>query len=186
VGDRLPAVIPARVLARWRVPLGWALGLAALYWARPSNLLYAAGVVVGLLGEAIRLWAAGHLDKDQALTRSGPYRWTRNPLYFGSLLVGTGFALATGLPLLVLVVGLLFALVYAPVMRREARRLSERHGEAYREFAARVPLFWPSPPELETAKGAFQWSRARRNGEVWTLLGVVLVALILGAKLLIL
>lgn len=130
------------------------------------------------------MWAAGHLDKDQVLTRSGPYRWTRNPLYFGSLFVGVGFALATGLPLLVVGVGLLFALVYVPVMRREARRLSERHPEAYREFAASVPLFLPRPPRGEAVSGAFSWSRAHRNREDWTFLGVVLVALALGAKLL--
>lgn len=130
------------------------------------------------------MWAAGHLDKDQALTRSGPYRWTRNPLYFGSLFAGLGFALATGRLVLVVVVGLLFVLVYVPVMKREARRLSERHAEDYADFADRVPLFWPRPPGSENDAEAFAWSRVLRNREHWTLLGLVLVALALGAKLL--
>ena len=164
--------------------MGWAVGLAALYLARPSNAFYASGVLLALVGESLRLWASGHLDKDQALTRTGPYRWTRNPLYFGSLFAGLGFALGTGRPVLVVVVGLLFVLVYVPVMKREARRLSERHAEDYAEFAARVPLFWPRLPGSENGAGAFAWSRVLENREHWSLLGLVLVALALGAKLL--
>ena len=129
------------------------------------------------------MWAAGHLVKDEALTRSGPYRWTRNPLYLGSLFVGLGFALAAGRPVLIVAVGLLFVLIYVPVMKREARRLGERYFEDYADFAARVPLFWPRPPGGEKDAGGFAWSRVLRNREHWTFGGLVLVAIALGAKL---
>ena len=155
----------------------------ALYLARPSAGLYFAGVLVSVIGESIRVWAAGHLVKDAVLTRSGPYRWTRNPLYLGSLFVGLGFALAAGRPVLIVAVGVLFVLIYIPVMKREGRRLGERYVEDYADFAARVPLFWPRCPGGEKDTGGFTWSRVFCNREHWTVVGLVLVALTFGAKL---
>ena len=113
---------------------------------------------------------------------SGPYAWTRNPLYLGSLFVGVGFALATGRFVLLLVVVLLFIAVYAPVMRREASRLAETFPEAYPAYAERVPLFWPNPARGRGAE--FSFVRVVRNREYWTVLGWLAAALMLGWKLL--
>jgi protein-S-isoprenylcysteine O-methyltransferase Ste14 len=173
-------------LARWRVPLGWLLGLGALYVARPTRGYLLAGVVLALLGEALRLWASGCLEKNRRLATRGPYAWTRNPLYLGSLLVGFGFCLATGRPVLVALLAVLFLAVYLPVMRREAARLAEAFPGDYAEYAAVVPLFLPRPPaRAQSGSGlsGFCWSRVRANREHWTVLGLLLVVSILGGKL---
>ena len=47
-----------------------------------------------VVGEALRIWAAGHLEKGREVTRSGPYRWTRHPLYIGSAIIALGVVIA--------------------------------------------------------------------------------------------
>lgn len=166
-------------LARVRVPLGWALGILALAIAEPSPELYAAGLGLAALGEGWRLWAAGHLEKNRVLTTSGPYAHTRNPLYLGSLFVGLGFALATGRLVLVLVPLGLFALVYVPVMKREARRLADAFPETYAAYADSVPLFLPRARARAEGRESFRWERVKRNREHVTVLGLVAVGLFL-------
>ena len=172
------------MLSRWRVPLGWAAGLVALYVASPRMPLYAVGLAIAAFGEAVRIWAAGHLDKNTRLTMSGPYAWTRNPLYFGSAWMGLGFALATGRLFLVAIVVVLFVAVYAPVMKREATRLAESFPAAYRAYADRTPLFWPCPPKAGDRDGRFSTERLIGNGEHLTVAGWIAVAGIIGWKLL--
>ena len=177
--------VKGRALARLRVPLGWLFGLAALYLATPRPTWFAAGVGMAVLGESIRLWAAGHLEKKKVLARGGPYAWTRNPLYFGSLWVGLGFALATGRWELVLVVALMFVFVYAPVMMRETRELAEVFPAEYARYEREVPLFWPRPPGRTGPTGAgFRWSQVVKNREHWTVLGCVAAGALIGARML--
>ncbi len=123
-------------IARWRVPVGWLLGLLALWMAEPTGIYLVAGIVVALMGEALRLWASGYLEKDRRLATEGPYAWTRNPLYLGSLIVGLGFTLATGRLLFLLLLVALFVAVYLPVMKREAS--ASRSGVSRRLPALRV------------------------------------------------
>ncbi len=177
----LPSVT-SKAMARWRVPVGWLLGLLALWVAEPTGLYLIAGVIVALMGEAVRLWAAGYLEKDHRLTTEGPYAWTRNPLYLGSFFVGLGFILATGKPLLLLVLAALFAVVYVPVMKREEARLEAAFPSDYPRYASRVPLLIPRIPRGEPARASFSWDRVWINGEPRTVLGLTLVAAILWAK----
>ena len=177
-------MVGAASLSRWRVPLGWAAGLTALYVASPRAPLYAAGLAIAAFGEAVRIWAAGHLDKNTRLTMSGPYAWTRNPLYFGSAWIGLGLALATGRLFLVAVVVALFVAVYVPVMKREAARLAETFPAAYRAYADRTRLFWPHPPKAGDKEGGFSTKRLLANREHLTVAGWLAVAGIIGWKLL--
>ncbi|MGA3043576.1 MAG: methyltransferase, partial [Bryobacteraceae bacterium] len=85
----------ADFVARLRVPCGFVLVAAFAWFSRPDARSLAYGLPVSLLGLALRAWAAGHLTKNQKLSASGPYRYTRNPLYLGTLLVAAGLALAT-------------------------------------------------------------------------------------------
>jgi len=80
---------------RWRVRLGYPLAVAVLFFARPQprSILY--GGLVGLVGLALRAWAAGYLHKQEVLTVTGPYAYTRNPLYLGSAVLALGVAIAT-------------------------------------------------------------------------------------------
>lgn len=138
------------------------------------------------LGEALRLWASGHLEKNERLTTSGPYAWTRNPLYLGSFLLGLGFSIASRRVLFLPVLLALFAFVYRPVMKREASRLARAYPEAYQAYAARVPLFVPRRPGKgsdDEGPGGFSWDRVTRNREHVTLAGLLIVVAVLLAKL---
>jgi len=81
-------------LARLRVALGFVMGALVLVLARPSQATVAVGMTLAACGEAIRFWAAGHLQKSREVTVSGPYRWTAHPLYLGSTIMGIGLAIS--------------------------------------------------------------------------------------------
>ena len=73
-------------------------------------------VVPGLL---IRALASGHVRKNEALATSGPYAYTRNPLYLGSLLMGVGFAVAARSWWVGIALVVMFLAIYMPVIRDE-------------------------------------------------------------------
>ena len=125
-----------------RLPLGFVLGIAYLIWARPSMLTLGVGGAVALVGVLVRAWASGHISKNRKLAVTGPYAHTRNPLYFGSFLIGAGFAIAAHWALLLLVIAF-WALVYAPTMEREKANIRERFPDAYDRYSANVPAFVP-------------------------------------------
>jgi protein-S-isoprenylcysteine O-methyltransferase Ste14 len=125
------------------VPLGFLCGAIFVLFARPRPLTLAIGGVVALLGLILRAWAAGHIRKNAELAVSGPYAYTRNPLYLGSFLLGIGFTVASGQPLLGLLFAALFLGIYLPVMRVEAATLAGLFGEDYVRYSRAVPLFFP-------------------------------------------
>lgn len=125
-----------------RLPLGFALGIGYLIFARPTPRVLVIGAVVAFVGLLIRAWASGHIMKNDRLATTGPYAFTRNPLYFGSFLISAGFALAAHWALLLLVAAF-FALIYVPTMQRERANISGRFPEAYAEYERNVPAFFP-------------------------------------------
>jgi protein-S-isoprenylcysteine O-methyltransferase Ste14 len=130
-----------RFFARYRVRLGFLAAALAVWFARPTRASAVAGAVVACAGEAIRIWAAGHLEKGREVTASGPYRLTRHPLYAGSLLIGIGFAIASAsLVAAALVVGYLAATLTAAIRSEEAH-LTEKFGAAYPAYRdGRAPV----------------------------------------------
>ncbi len=135
-------------MQRWRVPLGFLCAAAFVGLARPRALTLVAGGAVAVCGLLVRAWASGHIRKNAALAVSGPYAYTRNPLYLGSFVLGVGFTIAAaGGWLLFGVLGAMFAAlflgIYLPVMRVEAVILAELFGADYRRYAAAVPLLFP-------------------------------------------
>lgn len=165
--------------SRLRVPAGYLLGVLALALARPSlrSLLWAAPLV--LCGEAIRLWASGHLEKTRVLATGGPYAHSRNPLYLGSALMAVGLAAASASPWVVMAVAGYFLAFYPRVVREEARFLRDRFGAEYERWAAEVPLFWPrfTPGGLRGTR--FDWRRVSVNREWRTVAALPLAALLL-------
>lgn len=150
-----------------RLPLGFLLGILYLAFARPTPLGLAAGGAIALLGVLIRAWASGHIVKNERLATTGPYAHTRNPLYFGSFLIGAGFAVAAHWSLLLLVIGF-WILVYAPTMERERANIRERFPEAYDEYSRNVPGFVPRPMPWRAAEaggGGFSASLYMKHGE---------------------
>jgi hypothetical protein len=169
-------------LVRYRVPMSWALGLLALALARPTPQLLALGVPIGAFGQALRLWAAGYLKKNEGVTRSGPYAMTRNPLYLGSSIMGLGFVVASGRWELAAVLVVLVVGIFLPVMKTEARNLEQRFSSVYTDYAKAVPLFFPrySP---QTQRQPFSWKLVRRNREHVTVMGWLGVVVLLGLKM---
>jgi protein-S-isoprenylcysteine O-methyltransferase Ste14 len=171
----------ARWAARWRVPLGFPLGVAYLIFCRPTVKLLMAGGAVAAAGLALRAYAAGHLAKNQKLAMTGPYACTRNPLYLGSSLMGAGFALAGGSGILALACLILFAAVYWPVIRREEDYLRGEFGEDYDRYAQRVPLFLPRFRRFEGGE-KFQWKQYRKNHESEAFLGYLALMIFLAFR----
>jgi protein-S-isoprenylcysteine O-methyltransferase Ste14 len=132
----------ADAVARLRVPSGFLIVIVFAWFSRPTPLSMAIGVPLSLLGLALRAWAAGCLAKNQQLATGGPYAYTRNPLYIGTLLVAAGLAVAScsiGLAVLFFAV---FLLVYLPVIQNEEQHLRKIFPE-YAAYAERVPAFIP-------------------------------------------
>jgi len=152
-------------LARLRVPLGFICAALAFWLARPTPSSILAGLGIAIVGEAVRVWASGHIDKGVEITRSGPYRFVRHPLYLGSTLMGLGFMVAAASPIVVGIVAAYLGVTLAAAMRTEEAVLDRRFaGEysAYREGRA-VPSGRP-----------FSFARVVRNREHRALAGFLI------------
>jgi len=159
--------------------------LLYLWLASPTLALLGAGAPLVLAGLLLRGWAAGTIEKERELATGGPYGFTRNPLYLGSLLLGAGIAVAGGhwaWPALFLG---FFTAVYVPTMASEHRLLVELFGDRYRAYAAQVPALVPrlSPwREPGTEADGFRWVRYLRNREWEAALGAVTAVAFLALK----
>jgi protein-S-isoprenylcysteine O-methyltransferase Ste14 len=170
------------ILNRIRVRAGLFLAIAVVLLARPDWTSILLGVLVCLLGLAIRGWASGHLSKEKKLAVSGPYRYSRNPLYVGNFLLGIG---VVGGARSWWVVGLFvcyYGVFYPLIIRRERNRMRELFPQQYEEYGKKVPLFFPSIRRHLPAKGKFSWALYRQNKEYRALQGTILVWLVLAAK----
>jgi hypothetical protein len=170
--------------ARWRVRLSYPLAILVLWFARPTPRSILWGIPLGLLGLFVRARAAGHLHKQEVLTVSGPYAYTRNPLYLGSAILALAAAVATRSWISAAILGLYFALFYSIVMRREEAELRQHHGAAFEEYARAVPLFFlrRTPAKLSFAgSGSFSFGQYKKNHEYQAAIGftLLLVALLL-------
>lgn len=164
-----------RFLARWRVFLGFVLAALVLWLATPTPLSLAIGAAIAVLGEALRLWAAGHLEKSKEVTRSGPYRYTRHPLYLGSSLIGIGMAEASNNLVVAIVVAGYLVLTLTAAMRSEEAHLREKFGDAYDAYAEKRS----APMERR-----FSWQRAIHNREHHTIAGLLAGMALLAGKML--
>ncbi len=161
-----------RRLARLRVPLGFAFALVVFLLARPTPYSLLAGAIVALAGEAVRFWAAGHLEKGREVTSSGPYRWTRHPLYVGSTIIGIGLAVACASWIVAVIIGSYLAVTLFAAVRTEERELRAKFGDAYDAYCKGA-----------TVARAFSTSRALRNREHRALAGLVLGLVLLAARM---
>jgi protein-S-isoprenylcysteine O-methyltransferase Ste14 len=110
------------------------------------------GAVVSLVGVLLRAWASGHIRKNDALAVSGPYAYTRNPLYLGSFILGLGFTIGSGRWWLGILFAALFLGIYLPVMRVESATLAQLFGEGFQAYAEAVPLFLPRLTPFRTSE----------------------------------
>ncbi|MGH9450475.1 MAG: methyltransferase family protein [Terriglobia bacterium] len=168
--------------ARWRVPLGFAFAIAFAVLSQPRQTLLAAGSLVALAGLVLRAVAAGYIEKNKTLATGGPFRYTRNPLYLGSFILGAGFMIAGASWILVIAFVLLFPLVYFPVMRREEVFLRGRFGEAFDAYAAQAPLWLPIPGRRAAGNGVFRWRQYLKNREYEAAAGWLAIFIFLTVK----
>lgn len=171
-----------RIFQRVRVPLGFLFGIVFLAFARPELMTLVIGGAVAVIGILIRAWASGHIRKNQNLAVSGPYSFTRNPLYLGSFVLGLGFTIASGVWWLAPLFIVLFLGIYLPVMRLEAKELTALFGEEYAEYARRVPLLFPYFKGYKKSSEKFDMKLYMRYREYRAALGLVFAWSILLVK----
>ena len=163
----------AEALARRRVPLGFVCGALALVLAHPTRRTLVLGAVVAVVGEAVRVWAAGHLEKGREVTTSGPYRLTRHPLYLGSTLIGIGLVVAAAnWWVTALVLGYL-AVTLTAAVRTEEAHLTDKFGTTYPDYRG---------GRAGEGRRAFSIERALRNREYRAAIGVLVVLAVLAWK----
>jgi protein-S-isoprenylcysteine O-methyltransferase Ste14 len=168
-----------KIAQKTRVPAGTVLGVIFLLCMHPSVRSLLIGAAIALPGSLLRLWAAGHIEKGRTLTQSGPYALTRNPLYLGSFIMALGIIIGGQGYWLLPIFGIFFAIFYIPVMKAEELELFSGYGERFTEYARRVPLFFPAYRGAGFASAAFLWSRAIRNREHRTIIGLFVAEAIL-------
>jgi len=173
----------SRVARRIRVPLGFAFAILYFWLARPTWRSLAIGAVGIIPGLFIRALASGHVRKNEALATSGPYAYTRNPLYLGSLLIGIGFAIAARNWWIGVLLVVMFVAIYLPVIRSEEAFLRERFPE-FEEYAKRVPRMLPRIiPASSDADGGFSMELYLKHREWNALLGSVAIVAVLIIKM---
>ena len=175
-----------RTLGALRLTATFAFIVVLVVLARPRPFEVAIGFVIAALGEGIRFWAAGHLLKTKELITSGPYRYTRNPLYLGRMLIMTGLCIMCRLPYfanwILLAIGYaIFLGYYMPRKERvEPARLRAVHGETYDRYFKAVPALIPTFKPYPNASN-LGWSSDRmfRNREVWMVIGILAISVFL-------
>ena len=151
------------LLVRRRVALGFVAALAAVLFAEPTWTTWAAGLAVSAAGEAIRVWAAGHLEKSREVTRSGPYRWMRHPLYVGSSIVALGVVIASRSFVVAAVAAIYIGSTIPAAIRAEEAFLRQTFGDQYDRYLSE---------RLEPLPRRFSLERAMRNREYRAVAGL--------------
>ena len=174
-----------RTLYRWRVRSGSIAFLVCLVLARPTWRSVAIGAAVCLVGLLIRAWAAGHLKKEKELAVSGPYRYSRNPLYLGNLIMGLSLAIGSNSAVVAAIYAAYFLIFYPVIILTERERMRKLFPEKYKEYIKHVPLFFPwRKPMAGSEHVRFDWGLYLRNREPRAFLGSLLYWLILSARIL--
>jgi protein-S-isoprenylcysteine O-methyltransferase Ste14 len=173
----------ARVARRIRVPSGFLFAAFYLWHARPSATSLAWSVLLVVPGLLLRGYASGYVKKNAELTVTGPYAYTRNPLYLGSIMIAFGFAAASRSLLITVLLALLFALIYGPTIYSEEQFLRATFPE-FDAYAQRVPRLFPrlSPPRT-SGVGSFSGALYRKHREYNAFLGACAVYAVLVAAL---
>ena len=171
-----------KFLQRIRVFSGFIIAIVFLVFSRPTPLTLAIGIAVAAVGVLIRAWACGHLRKSSELDISGPYAYTRNPLYLGTFIIALGFGVASGSWWLFLLVAGYMGSIYYPVMNVEAAVLQQRLGSEYREYATNVPLLFPRLSPWKKSDRSFDFQLYLKNGEYNAAIGFLVASAFLALK----
>lgn len=170
-----------KIARRIRVPLGFLFAAAYIWLARPTFCSIASGSAVALVGLSIRALASGYVRKNEVLAVSGPYAFTRNPLYFGSLVLALGFAIASRSWWVAIIATTMFVFIYVPVIRSEEEFLRTRFPE-FEQYAHSVPRLFPRLNRAQSSSNSFSWHLYWKHREYNAALGSVLMIAALTVK----
>ncbi len=175
-----------KIARRIRVPLGFltaALYLFELWRRAPRPSAMALSLLLVLPGLWLRGYAAGYVKKNRELTKTGPYAYTRNPLYLGSILIAAGFAVALLSWTVAAMLAAMFLVVYVPVIASEERFLRSTFPE-FDAYCERVPRLLPrvgpartSSGQTEVSSGKFSLALYLRHREYNAAIGAALLYL---------
>ena len=154
-----------RFLARKRVPLGFVTAVVTAVLAQPTRSSWHVGLAIAIVGELIRIWAAGHLEKGREVTRSGPYRWSAHPLYVGSSVMALGIVIAAHSVIAGVLAVLYMVATLTAAVRTEEAFLRRRFGGAYDEYRR---------SEGDEMRRRFSAARAWRNKEYRAVIGLLI------------
>ena len=153
----------SETLARRRVALGWIAVVATIVLARPTWMTWRIGLAIAAAGEIVRVWAAGHLEKGREVTRSGPYRFTRHPLYVGSSIMALGIVIAARSGVVAILAALYMSSTLTAAIRTEEAFLRRAFGDTYDRYRD-----WSAEP----MRRHFSLARAMRNREYRAMAGL--------------
>jgi protein-S-isoprenylcysteine O-methyltransferase Ste14 len=174
-----------RIARRIRVPLGFCFAAGFLLLARPTWKTMALSLLLVVPGVWLRGYAAGYVKKNAELTRTGPYAYTRNPLYLGSMLIAFGFAWASGSWVIFAVLAALFLAIYLPTILSEEEYLRSQFA-GFDEYAGQVPRLLPrlTAAKSDVAPGRFSRERYLYHREYNAPIGALAIYAVLAARLL--
>ena len=167
------------------MPLGFVFAVVFLLLARPTWTLMALSLLLVAPGLWLRGYAAGYVKKNAELTRTGPYGYTRNPLYLGSMMIAFGFAWASGSWVIFVVLAAGFLAIYLPTIRSEEEYL-RAHFAGFEEYARQVPRLLPRVTAAKSgvAPGRFSQERYMHHREYNALMGAAAIYAALAARIL--
>lgn len=165
------------LLLRARIPASVLMAIAILVLSRPSQQSWLLGNLVIMAGEALRIWASGHIHKMAEVTRTGPYALCRHPLYLGHLFIAAGFCIAgNSIPALIIIL-LSFLVIYMPTWKNEEKNLSDKFGDTYREYMQSTPALLPRW-HAAACSGSFSWQMVKSHRE-WNHVAGLLAGMVL-------
>ncbi len=174
-----------RIARRIRVPMGFVFAVVYILLARPTIASAMWSLVLVVPGLWLRAYASGYVKKNAELTVTGPYAYTRNPLYLGSMLIAFGFAAASRSIVVVLLLAVLFAVIYVPVIRSEENFLRGAFA-GFEAYAAIVPRLLPRlrPARFrEAGAGEFSLALYRKHREYNALIGAAAIYAVLALRI---
>ena len=177
-----------KIARRIRVPLGFVFAGVFLWLVHPTAKTMLLSLLLVVPGVWLRAYAAGYVRKNTELTRTGPYAYTRNPLYLGSMMIAFGFAVAAGSWIILITLAVLFAAIYIPTIQSEEGYLRE-HFAGFDEYAAKVPRLLPRltaaefPANENASGGRFSWQQWRHHREYNAFMGAGAIYLALAVRL---
>jgi len=169
--------ILVHALARLRVTIGFVFGAIVLTIAQPTPRLLAIGLGIAAVGEAVRIWAAGHLNKSREVTTSGPYRFVAHPLYVGSTIMAAGLAIACGSVVVAVLIALYISMTITAAIKSEEAFLRRTFGDQYDLYKRGI-----AERRRTGMRRRFSLQQALANREHRALVGFAIAALLLVLK----